>query len=699
MSLYAVILIFHSTVIMSRLNNDVLTLIIDKIHDTHTLFSLLTVNEHTFRCSCAVLYRDPGVQLHAIASGVKRAATLSFIKMVLRFSPANDSQTDLVRQIFNVKQADWSPMVDYLSLIRVMRWESLLDGCIHDAWTDHRNRTPGLSLPDYSYPDSVFFVKKGMTAAICHHQLGNIVEMEIPFSMIEYYINKASELSRLEKIYLCDMRFISATAAVSSVIRLVKAIQQHHGPDMLRDCRIGAKQYNLLSNDSIPLMAELFSLLPIPAKLKDLALESPRPMDRHLVELERLHIAPSDHGVWSHLLRHYAGLSPGRILQCCRKLLQLNLDQEVNIRDPGLLAWAAQEARDRAAGKQTPPAIPLRELQLWVKEENPGDTITVLRDALIGFAASLTHCQVRMSTSASNGSLADDGDGDNNRHVPDLVSSGLTELPKLIYLWFMTADFRQFDPRLLLICPRLMIVSLDLYTATTTGLRVQLWPRSSHPYLTYLRLKGIAPHAFDPDAFANMPCLETLHIEQIQVEPTPDLRLQMERWTWDWHLPNLMELFVRCTLKGWFSLKILRTCPKLEFLSVEAESKQMLEVAAVLDDPSQDTFENVNRVWITGSWDMTPTDLDHLVNHVFPNVNQTVLHHFDSCTASQIVEMTRHHPTLKDVELPNSRISLEEREELGLYEDNQDIRGHFYRIGQRDRLIWSGERRNAVDTT
>ncbi|KAF9147978.1 hypothetical protein DFQ26_002560, partial [Actinomortierella ambigua] len=143
--------------------------------------------------------------------------------------------------------------------------------------------------------------------------------------------------------------------------------------------------------------------------------------------------------------------------------------------------------------------------------------------------------------------------------------------------------------------------------------------------------------------------------------------LRMERWTWDWHLPELRELHVLCAMEGWFSLKILRTCPRLQKLMLESTCKQMLEVGAVLDDSWPERRHAVGMLRIEKNWDITPTDLALLFNRAIPNVEETHLSTFDSCTLRQVLETTRDSRGHKILILLDGSLDRDEIKEVGLY--------------------------------
>ncbi|KAF9162759.1 hypothetical protein DFQ26_003248 [Actinomortierella ambigua] len=602
---------------MTLLNIDILMLIIDNVDNHHTLFSLLTVSKQVFRCTCQRLYRDPGYHLRETTN----RARSGFTKMVLTFSPAIDQWTNFLRKIFNVKPSNSPPMADYLSFVQIVRWERALSRCFDEARDVYSGNTHLAFMPTPPIGWLDLFMVTVLTMATCGHQLGKMKELKIDFTFIEDFIGRASELSRLERIFIFR--------------------ENSHGHVSCRHP-------------------------PVPRALQGL-IESPRPLDRYLTQLEELHIESIYTPPWLQIARYYADLPPSRILQCCRELTYLKIECDLLIHDTSLLAWAAQEARDRAAGKRMPPAVPLKTLVLE-KNMNQSYALKALRDAIFGFSKTLCTVVVRLSHQVGSPLDHGDSDDDEGSSLLGLENSELSEMPSLTRLDWTAPDLELFDPHLLLICSKLKTLMLEVDDAIPAGPPVQLWSLASHVRLVHLCLKEACVNAFDPTGLANMVNLKELVLEQVPENPTTERSLRMERWTWDWHLPQLLKLEIRCAIEGWFSLRILRTCPELFQLSINTTCKQLLEVASVLDDPWHDYFEKVRFFTISDTWDITPTDLVYLLHRVLPGVRDISFHKFDSCTALQVVEATRDHPVLEEAHFPMNFLSSKEREDIGLCE-------------------------------
>ncbi|KAF9154348.1 hypothetical protein DFQ26_000257 [Actinomortierella ambigua] len=635
---------------MTRLNIDILTLVVDNVDDPGTLFSLLTVSKQVLRYVCRALYRDPGYFLRKMDR--RHEASDRFVRMTLTFSTTTDDMIKDLQQAFDVKQATTPPMFDYFSFIRVVRY--LMDTLI---------------------------------TTVGGHRLGNITEIEIESTAIGCFISGVTELARLERIKIIPDSFWMRTEDLYTLaIKLVKAIYHHHGQGTQRECQIVESSSFIPSDETFLLILELGSLLPPLPALKTLSIEPSRPLDRYLATLKKLSIFDSFTRQWPRLSQHY-DCDLIHILQCCRELTDLEIEYGLEPRHANLFAWAAQEERDRAAGKRMLPAVPLESLRLSTGRMKDFDAMKIVRDALFAFARSLCLLKVDLVKEGADGDDDDDGDGDDDDDGDDdgdddnwSFFAGLADsdsspaLPNLTEIHIQVRNPYLFDPRLLLGSPKLDMLWLKLLGHCHSFNRVHSWPLASHPYLTCLNLEGVPTNAFDPRALANMPYLEELTLKQALEDPTPERSLRMERWTWDWHLPELKELHILCAMEGWFSVKILQTCRRLWNLTLESTCKPMLEIGAVLGDCCPLYDAEVQTLRIGKNWDITPTDLALLFNRAVYKIEHAELPKFDSCTLSQVVEATRDYSDPSRFEFHSSVFDKHELNEAGLVKYSRDRR-------------------------
>ncbi|KAG0223264.1 hypothetical protein BGW42_005999, partial [Actinomortierella wolfii] len=365
---------------------------------------------------------------------------------------------------------------------------------------------------------------------------------------------------------------------------------------------------------------------------------------------------------WIEITQHYPDLVPARILQRCRGLNRLSVDMYPDLlEDSDLFAWAVQEAHERDSRKLKTPTIAIKDLHLNIRALDASDAIAVVKDALVGFSTSL--CSLEVCLEPQEGLRDDEG----SLHTSLVVDESLT-LPKLNDLRFSTTMSELFDISLLQVNPNLK----HLYVSMKSEIPSQTWPLLQFSKLTYLSLKGVATNSFDPAAFEDMPHLHSLSLSQMFEDPSPDVLARMNRWTWDWHLPSLDRLSVDSAMEGWFSLRILRTCPRVKNLSLSATRHWMLEVQSVLDGPRRDVYRNITHLSLERPLDIRPDDLKYLLHHVLPNLEMFETSGFDSCTGLQVVEATRNHKSLGFVQAPANLITKRQRKKIGLYRDNDD---------------------------
>ncbi|KAF9975795.1 hypothetical protein BGZ73_000386 [Actinomortierella ambigua] len=616
-------------------------------------------------------------------------STQAFARLVLSISPANDDGTNILREAFKVTPSAIPPMADYLSLIRVVRWTGVLRTC----FAHMRNTMKVLRcLYPYSQDFTYYLESLGedcLTRAICLHRLSNVVELEIQPTGIVEFLHKASEISSLKRIFIINDFSDQRKAVYLLAICLVKAIQYHHGSEQVQDCRIYRRLMTTHSESRFDLHSELELLLPLPKGLKNLPTkDSPIQIaDRSLAKLETLAIHARDKPEWKKICLSYPNRSPGYIFQRCRSLTKLSLEIVPELLDdPDLFAWAVQEAHDRAADRPVPPMVTLENLTLYVKALDVRDARKLIKDASIGFRRSLRWLHVSFESNNKAHGVSDDTDhdhdnGDDSDNDGDegggdvegsppvehrFVQDRIRTLPRLTRFFFIANKPSLFDPRLLQFSRNLVNLTVRLNCPDGTSYLPRSWPPLELPKLTSLALAGVATRAFDPTSLMSMPCLKSLSLAETSTDSSSGEVLWMERWTWDWYLPNLTFLDVRCAKEGWFSLRILRGCPKLEQLVVETVAKSLLPVRSDLGEES-DCFKTVEELHLEGQCELFVSDLQYLLQQVFPCLRKLELPVNDEVMVRQVIAGTQNHPTLRHVLFPKFDKFEKYLREMGLW--------------------------------
>ncbi|KAG0252626.1 hypothetical protein DFQ27_007940 [Actinomortierella ambigua] len=679
---------------------DVIALIIDNVDDRGTLFSLLTVSKEVFRYTCRALYRDPFRFIYPYdLSDNARKSSLSLVQLLLALSPAADDDSNLVRRALGVPpklkfESTIPPttMVDYLSFIQCVRWDTVADHLIaslENTVLQDWQPPPGSSQDDESFALST------VTWCLCGHQLGRIRELEVEHDAIERYIAAASQLSRLRTLAVAPFYGVQRDDHSIPVVRLVEALQLHHGKDLLRDCHLSWEDVpDSMSKNTFQWKVDIHRLLPLILP-RDLKLALPlRPTDSYLSRLESMVTTSTVYHRWHDIIQEYSDMTVGQVLQRCRALTSLGLDFALGrIDDPSVLAWAVDEACERAAGRLRAPAVPLANLKIFLHWFTPSFAHRVLMDGLRGFGPTLQCLSFELLTLNLN-ELLDGPDYQLPRM--SIPKDGSVMMEQLGTIYFKSVDPRLFDPNLLNFCPYLR--NLDVSLRYYPNSYVPSWSVVHLPSLAYLKLDGLAVQLFDPASLHGMPNLEemmlSIHAEEAS-SPASGERWT-DRWTWDWNLPELKSLIVENTsTELTFSLMVLRGCPKLEELIVEFPDypeipPHRLDVLSVLTRPEQDVFPNLATLGLSGEHLIQPEDLKILMGSTLPGLKRFNVGTVAPYTTQQLLECTRHHPSLTSVNISNMALDKNEQHELGLValkDSSKNAKQCIYRFGARDFVL------------
>ncbi|KAF9150657.1 hypothetical protein DFQ26_001497, partial [Actinomortierella ambigua] len=357
---------------MIAINTDVIALILDNVEDRATLFSLLTVNRQLFPYACRALYKDPlrfFRRPHIIRTPQLKSMR-SLFHLFLSLSPATDEATNLVREVYDIplkhEPEAFHTMLDYLSFIQSVRWECILE-YNDELWGSD-------SLREHAYTQGFLcanFFQDIVTWSVCGHRLGEIRELEIQPKGLGRFIDMAPRLSRLTVVTIA-MQGSSCDDLTQTfypdALRLIQALQKYHGTDRLLYLDF-AERRRYIHHDAVfrwdvEIAKQLQPLFP-----RDLIFPVLRPMDAYLSRLTSLKTSTEARDRWPDISKEYSDMSTGQILQRCRSLVELEIDfDQGEIDDPNVFAWAADEARERAAGRLSASAVPLKELDLRMQE-------------------------------------------------------------------------------------------------------------------------------------------------------------------------------------------------------------------------------------------------------------------------------------------------------------------------------------------
>ncbi|KAG0255338.1 hypothetical protein DFQ27_006300, partial [Actinomortierella ambigua] len=704
---------------MASVDLDVIALIIDNVKDRGTLFSLLTVDRKVFRYTCGVLYRDPLRFFRDDPQGDKaQKGILSLIRLLLDLSPATDDDANLVRSILGVPpkhalKAEEAPpappppppagtMLNYLSFMQYVRWEFELDPILETLPNTLLQRHMRALSTERLVHSSDSFVRRTLTWCCCGHQLDQIRELEIEPDALERFIEAASQLERLRTIAIASMGDLvvdSSERAFERVDQLVQKLLACHGQGQIREFGFFAPR-EVGVDDSLFRWHVRISKRLLPLFPPDLTLVLPlRPMDSYLSRVPMLGTSERPYR-WSEISRDYSDMSVGQLLQRCRALVRLCLDfTETGLGGPDVLAWAADEARERAKGRLSAPAVPLEELIVLLLEGHVAmDATRVLMDAVRGFGPSLVtlHVKIELSEDGDDDN-GEDGDDDNDKDGGDdnddddcqkhlsLRSPWPNDeplaMPRLENFVFTSVKAGELDPRLLQLCPNLIQLDVFLDVLGEWQMPPQRWPVLHLTRLTWLSLSGRAVDLFDPTSLHSMSQLRWIKFSTVSrgrripgvSRAATDLPVAKELWTYDWHLPALTSFQLRMLASSEipFSFSLLRGCPKLKELCVEfnrrgSEPPIPLRVASVLPNLTEDIFPSLQDLRLVGFYSLEPEDFQALVGRALPSLRTLEMGSVSPCTTQQVMESTRHHSSLTRVDLWHEVPNVALQQQLGL---------------------------------
>lgn len=184
-------------------------------------------------------------------------------------------------------------------------------------------------------------------------------------------------------------------------------------------------------------------------------------------------------------------------------------------------------------------------------------------------------------------------------------------LPRLRTLTVNTRIAHLFlDPEALLGCPNVQEITLCDWMTDYAFTGLPLWKHACLPELISLKMNGTAARTFHPDTLHNSPKLEVLYIgvgTDTGIDDIPDIRdvlhllpetggsgdeqvgaaggvspaellTYFPRWSWDWYMPCLRELFMTAEYALCFQFRMLRETPNLETLSLNMQKTVYMDV-------------------------------------------------------------------------------------------------------------------------
>jgi hypothetical protein len=289
----------------------------------------------------------------------------------------------------------------------------------------------------------------------------------------------------------------------------------------------------------------------------------------------------------------------GPFLHRCRSLRKVDI---VTFSDQDLFEWAVQEKQEfdlllsRGEVPETP-LVPVEHVNIQFDREGYGPQIDSIAH---GFGNTLDTLSVEWATSFNPFTELE--------QVP-VAFGQFWNLPQLRSLSVKT-NLAQLllDPEALLGCPTLQEITLFDWVTDYTMMGLLPWKPACLPDLTILKLNGTAARMFNTDILHSSPKMEILNIgvgTNTVVDDIPDIRdilhlipetcgvgfeqaaagvepaelpMLFPKWSWDWYLPCLRELFMTAEYALCFQFRMLRGTPNLETLSLDMQNTIYMDV-------------------------------------------------------------------------------------------------------------------------
>ncbi|KAG0223374.1 hypothetical protein BGW42_005920 [Actinomortierella wolfii] len=397
---------------MPRLHLECIARVVKWVDNPQGLFNLLTVSKDVFLIAVRCLYHDP-LKSHTYPDEGRLSDLVLFL---LSLSPPGSNNIDVTRQSKGLPRYNQKPMLDYLSLVKVIRWR--FPSICNDPLCSV------LRCPN----DDIY---SQLTWAFVGHRLGEVEELEIQVGDHERYLYNAAKMTRLRKIWVRIGEDMNYKDMYNFAEAMVKAIQLHHGLNQLSECHMipnlvqwfsGASSSPHEIDISVSGVQKVYSLLPSPRHY--LTLPRPdgstvllnHPFDPYAATIESMWTI--DDSMWQALMKMYPGHSHSEILQRLRGMTALDIpSMTANGNDENVLAWAACEAEHycrQPGGHQLRPLVPLETLTIdyegrygvcALQTGTATPKWKILQDGLLGFSGTLKSLQVTYPQ--SNDEVAD----------------------------------------------------------------------------------------------------------------------------------------------------------------------------------------------------------------------------------------------------------------------------------------------------
>ncbi|KAF9975996.1 hypothetical protein BGZ73_000161, partial [Actinomortierella ambigua] len=233
---------FWSQLATKTLPAETIEAIVDQVTSMECLYSLLTVSKAVFTVACKALYNDPA-RFRLFSNNTLN----NFFDMLLAYSPLDDDDTNLCRELRGVKKSSSQPYVNYLAMVRTYDFAE----CDYGLTTSYFLRSTSDSLLESSLvarsimerrqcgmKDAIGWMCNTIMWAAVSNNLSSIRRLAIHADYIQQYISLVPTMASLQHVrFNVHPNFVNGSGNVAHyemALKFVEQFVQHHGHRQLK---------------------------------------------------------------------------------------------------------------------------------------------------------------------------------------------------------------------------------------------------------------------------------------------------------------------------------------------------------------------------------------------------------------------------------------------------------------------------------
>ncbi|KAF9178075.1 hypothetical protein BGZ50_008096 [Haplosporangium sp. Z 11] len=594
-------------------------------NDVQTLARFLRVNRFVCLATLPILYSNPFKNAyHDNKTGPNASKSRLKLAQTLLRQAQPERRTNLLRMMVlgdteaaQDTQVAYTSVINYLPYLRELDLSRLLDidGIGHElpALPRYLEQSPhSFNLfEQYQEVDTsalygIVPYTNSRTASLhmdVNRQLlwslccpDTIQNLTIPLYDLDRYLNIVREFKVLasvtfmvDKLYLASSDFHEILeeeevqylqkewiAIQEDMVRFVQEHASYHRNVLLRATFVDGSFAHPCSRSALYRMLQALPPLVNPRKLdySNWMQFAAKMQDTNLEYVQRIHY-PLEFEELSGDIKPF--------LHRCRSLKDLRVFSTAS----NTFQWAVEERNQYINSKESTlrSLVPLESLHIEVDSQSSGREAN---DAAYAFSSTLKAVTVNVSPPQTGSSYP----------FPGIELGHNWKLPVLRTLMISVFDqVLVIDPNALSECKALELLHILDNVMEYNPQEIQQWTAADLPCLDMLNLRGSAALSFHPDTFYHTPNLKVLEVSMseragcffipaieepeqgeyghINDESSDDKQAihSPVRWSWDWNLPNLVDLRLGAVFAYEFQFRILQRCPNLGNLTLDISTQ------------------------------------------------------------------------------------------------------------------------------